>query len=239
MPKQTFHNLPDAKRQRILDAAIAEFSTVAFEAASLNRIVKGAGIAKGSFYQYFDDLFDLFRWLVIEFLAREKMAFIQSLGPPQGGDLFDQIAWAIVGGMRWALAQPTHAACGRQLWSHTNFGPLAKLQAELHGIGHSQMRHILADGQKQGLVRMDVDLDVAAAMMAGLRDTVDLAMRLRLGFGPMDLATTPELEVDLDAVHDVVREVIHLMRLALGTGASGGELHLEATPFARHLRGEE
>lgn len=241
MPKPTFYNLPDEKKARIVQAAVDEFSVVAFEAASLNRIVKSAGIAKGSFYQYFDDLFDLFRWLVMEHLARQKMAYVSTLGPPpQGGDLFDQLAWAGLSGIRWGLSEPRLAACAGQLWSHSNFGPLAALQAELDVLGLAQMRHVLVDGQSQGLVREDLDLDTAAAMLMGMRETMDSAMKRRLGFGVMELCTRPELgaNVDLEAVHEVVIGVVDLLRRAVGTGRPGGELHLDDTPFVRHLRGE-
>ena len=60
MPKPTFHNLPKDKQSRIIDAAIDEFASVPFDAASVNRIVRGAKIAKGSFYQYFENMVDLY-----------------------------------------------------------------------------------------------------------------------------------------------------------------------------------
>ena len=53
MPTKTFHNLPEAKRLKVEEAAIAEFSANPLQSASVNAIVKNAGIAKGSFYQYF------------------------------------------------------------------------------------------------------------------------------------------------------------------------------------------
>ena len=53
MPSTTFFNLPEAKRTIIEAAAIREFAAHGFEGAGVNAIVAGAGIAKGSFYQYF------------------------------------------------------------------------------------------------------------------------------------------------------------------------------------------
>ncbi|MCA2000505.1 MAG: TetR/AcrR family transcriptional regulator, partial [Chloroflexi bacterium] len=55
MPKQTFLNLPEEKRQAVVRAAIDEFADYGFEASSVNRIVANSGISKGSFYQYFED----------------------------------------------------------------------------------------------------------------------------------------------------------------------------------------
>ena len=64
MPKQTFFNLNEDKRKRIEDSAIKEFAEYGFYGARLNNIVQNAGIAKGSFYQYFEDLDDLFLHLI-------------------------------------------------------------------------------------------------------------------------------------------------------------------------------
>ena len=51
MPRDTFLNLPDAKRKAITEAAVDEFAAYPYEQASINRIVANSGIAKGSFYQ--------------------------------------------------------------------------------------------------------------------------------------------------------------------------------------------
>ena len=64
MPSDTFFRLPDAKRQRLLDAAWDEFTRVRCADASINRIIQTAGIPRGSFYQYFADKDDLFLYLV-------------------------------------------------------------------------------------------------------------------------------------------------------------------------------
>lgn len=66
MPKSTFFNLSDDKKQRIFDAAVQEFSKRRFSDASINQIVKNAGIPKGSFYQYFADKEDIYLYMAEE-----------------------------------------------------------------------------------------------------------------------------------------------------------------------------
>mgnify|MGYP000869313407 FL=1 len=66
MPKTTFYNLSDEKKKRIFDAAVLEFSSRRFSDASINQIVKNAGIPKGSFYQYFADKEDIYLYMVEE-----------------------------------------------------------------------------------------------------------------------------------------------------------------------------
>jgi len=64
LPKQTFFNLPEHKRERIIQCAVEEFAHRGYKQASINRMVEAAGIAKGSFYQYFEDKDDLFVHIV-------------------------------------------------------------------------------------------------------------------------------------------------------------------------------
>lgn len=73
MPKQTFFNLPAAKRERILDAAIHEFAGRGYKLSSISAIVAAAGIAKGSFYQYFEDKDDLYGYIITTMIAEQKL----------------------------------------------------------------------------------------------------------------------------------------------------------------------
>ena len=53
MPSATFLNLPPEKRERFLRAARTEFARVPYADASINRMIRAAGIPRGSFYMYF------------------------------------------------------------------------------------------------------------------------------------------------------------------------------------------
>jgi AcrR family transcriptional regulator len=63
MPKQLFFEIKEEKRKRFLDAAIFEFTSKPFPEVSVNTIIKKAGISRGSFYTYFDDLEELFHYI--------------------------------------------------------------------------------------------------------------------------------------------------------------------------------
>lgn len=62
MPKETFYNLSEEKRQRIIKAAGKEFLRVPLTEAKIANIVTTAHIPRGSFYQYFDGLDDLYHY---------------------------------------------------------------------------------------------------------------------------------------------------------------------------------
>lgn len=68
MIKQTFYNLSEEKRYRIIEAILNEFSSASTEKVSINRIIKTANISRGSFYQYFDDKVDLVEVMLKTFI---------------------------------------------------------------------------------------------------------------------------------------------------------------------------
>ena len=87
MPSATFANLPAQKQERLLEAATREFSRRPFSEASINQIIKDAGIPRGSFYMYFADKEDLFRYIMGGYVA-QLMMVIRECVLRAGGDLF-------------------------------------------------------------------------------------------------------------------------------------------------------
>ena len=77
MPKQTFYKLPQEKQERILAAAKREFTQVRYSDASINQIVREAGIPRGSFYQYFEDKKDIFLYFLHDYRAEILRGFAQ------------------------------------------------------------------------------------------------------------------------------------------------------------------
>lgn len=88
MPTQTFYNLPEEKRQKLLKAIHEEFFRVPFEEVSINQIIKLAGISRGSFYQYFEDKQDMLQYLMSDYRKMFKRHVLESL-THKDGDLFE------------------------------------------------------------------------------------------------------------------------------------------------------
>src|SRR5690625_6157605 len=90
MPKQTFFNLPDEKRELLIKSAKKEFSRVPLSEASIANIIKSAGIPRGSFYQYFEDKEDALYYILEEQMKFHHQFFFVSL-KRNDGDLFKSI----------------------------------------------------------------------------------------------------------------------------------------------------
>ena len=87
MCTETFLRLPEEKRNRFLEAAWEEFTSVPFEEASINKIVRRAKIPRGSFYQYFSDKEDLFFYIQKSMLGNFTKEYVRVL-ERYDGDMF-------------------------------------------------------------------------------------------------------------------------------------------------------
>ena len=90
LPTSTFFNLRPEKQERLLTAAAREFAAQPFHEASINSMIRAAGIPRGSFYMYFRDKEELFQYLVRESTEPLLLAFRELL-TRSGGDLFNAI----------------------------------------------------------------------------------------------------------------------------------------------------
>jgi AcrR family transcriptional regulator len=113
LPKETFFNLKKEKQQRILDAALREIAAQGYEKASVTRIVKDAGIATGSFYQYFEDVADMFVYIGQE-AARLKSLYMQrELEKDKQPNLEGFVRAMYRGGLRFGLEHEEYYRCAQ------------------------------------------------------------------------------------------------------------------------------
>lgn len=78
MIKQTFYNLDEEKREKIIAAALKEFTQNQYSKATVTNICRLSGIPKGSFYQYFDDKLDCLIAL-LDKIVRIKMTYVNDV----------------------------------------------------------------------------------------------------------------------------------------------------------------
>jgi hypothetical protein len=84
MPKKTFFNLPDEKKIAVISACKKEFSRVPLADALVANFIVDAGIPRGSFYQYFDDINDCFYFIVDEYSREIKTRLLNNLKDYRG-----------------------------------------------------------------------------------------------------------------------------------------------------------
>lgn len=102
----TFRQLPADKQERVLDAALAEFADQGYQAASLNRLVAQAGIAKGSLYQYFPNKEGIFRHIFQFTLNQVRRTLVTVKEETLEESLFVRLEKSLLAGVRFLREHP-------------------------------------------------------------------------------------------------------------------------------------
>ena len=162
MPSQTFANLPDEKKQRILDAAIEEFSSHTFNDASIARIIEKAEIPRGSFYQYFTDLKDLYKY-IFKIIVDKKMVYLsKSMGGNDfSGDFFSTIKKLYTAGLQFAVGEPTLTKIGSRFTKEKEEFR-KEIMGTLEGKTTDFYYDLLVASHEKGEIDPNVDLEMAA-----------------------------------------------------------------------------
>ncbi|MBK7895072.1 MAG: TetR/AcrR family transcriptional regulator [Candidatus Promineifilaceae bacterium] len=211
MPKATFFNLPEAKRQHIIELALAEFAENDFDQASISRIVARAGIAKGSFYQYFENKEDLHAYL-LALGAEAKAQFLKDNPPDPQMGTFAYIRWLSQAGIVFELERPQLSQIA---YRAVRSGTLPKeMQALAKAGSTSFFRQLVEQGQAHGDIDATLDPDLAAFFFNVIFNELGsyLIHRLQQGDGGANgrsLFETPE------AAH-LFNQALHILASGLG-----------------------
>lgn len=158
MPTQTFFNLDQERQQKILRIALAEFANNGYEVVSVNKIVAKSEIAKGSFYQYFDDKKDLYLYL-IEVAAQKKIRYLNNYQEQlQGNDFFEDISKLMIFGSKFDLLNPLYS----KLINNAFSGPLAdESLLKMRQMSYDYLSNLMSLSREKKEIRSDVPLDLA------------------------------------------------------------------------------
>ena len=160
MPKSTFFNLSDDKKQRIFDAAVQEFSTRRFSDASINQIIKNAGIPKGSFYQYFAGKEDIYLYMIekVSKDAHEILGNREAFNP--NASFFETIIQRAKDTFKLGKLRPEYTKIGALMVIDNSEFILQLLKA-------SAQKHIkiIERDKQRGLIKPEIDSGVVIKMI--------------------------------------------------------------------------
>ncbi|KNZ69045.1 transcriptional regulator, TetR family [Thermincola ferriacetica] len=217
MPRQTFFNLPEDKRKKIIDIALDEFAGRPYSKASLSRIVARAGIAKGSMYQYFEDKKDLFMYL-LELAAGEKLAYIEQEVDP-GADFFTAFEQSMLAGIRFNLDHPKLSRVIANAMDSTGEEALHDFIVKGRKMTLEYFSQMVRRGQEQGSIRKDIDIKLASYMVSSMlsQGLTEYILDILGGSAVDDLLKKPELAERLneEQIKGIIDETMKLLRNGL------------------------
>lgn len=235
MPKETFFNLPAERREAILAVAIEEFAANDYRSVSISRLVVRAGIAKGSFYQYFENKQDLYRYL-LGLMGEEKIRFLQHTDPPDpDSDIYSYLAFLFRAGFEFQLARPRLAQVA---YRFLNTDPALADEAlrPLHQAADAFYRQLVERGRARGDIDPSLDPDLVTFMWATLLNAVGMYMLRRLGLAVEDFEASPEggflSERQRQEMERIFADLLRILRWGLaGRGLSEAlDTHEEQEP---------
>lgn len=172
MPKQTFFNLPEEKREKLIDVAIDEFAKNSFNSASITKIVEKAGIAKGSLYQYFEDKKDLYKYILDLSSNKKKEYLIEWMNRLQHLSFIEMIRELYIKGVDFAADNPKLAGIANNFMKENDLN----FKEEILGISiekSNQLFEQLIDNAKsKGEVNRDIDTKVAAFLVTNMNTSI-------------------------------------------------------------------
>ncbi len=173
IPKQTFRRLKKEKQLRIFDAALDEFSNKSFNEVKISSIIKEAKIPRGSFYQYFENKLDLYKY-VFYALGERKMEYMGELLPNPDEipflELFRQL-YKI--GIKFAIDNPKGIKMMRYLFSSKDL-----IYKEIMHDGLNQAKEFyrgyIESDKKLGRINPDIDTEVFTEMVINLINNISI-----------------------------------------------------------------
>lgn len=156
MPKETFFNLDEKKRKKIFEVALKEFAINDYNSASINNIVKEAGISKGSMYQYFNNKKDLYLYLLDQ-AGEKKLDFISENISKTKEDFFVMLKAMHLEGARFDLTHPKYSKLIINAMNESLIDELGNVGIELKKRSDHYFEDYIIEAQKNGKLRSDID----------------------------------------------------------------------------------
>ncbi|MBN1952988.1 MAG: TetR/AcrR family transcriptional regulator [Bacteroidales bacterium] len=160
MPKQTFFNLPEEKRQTIMRAAMEEFASAGYDLSSIQKIIKASDIPRGSFYQYFENKADLFGEVMVE-ITRRKMVYIRPVIDRDAEyGLFELMKELVKAGVEFGMCDPIAFQVAKGLSSSKTLDMVAFLneyKKEIYQRNHITEESIYLAAIQNSLGRGEID----------------------------------------------------------------------------------
>ena len=214
MPSQTFFNLPEQKREALIKIALDEFSTFDYNSASISRIVRDTGIAKGSFYQYFQDKKDLYVYL-LNLVSEAKLAALQQTPTPKAEmDFYEYLSWLFDMSIYF---DKTHPVLSRLAY-RAFYGNSSFQDPEIEEIKQASSKfihQIVMKGIESGDINPDIDTDLAVFVVDTLINAFNNYIPQKIGTTTETLAARGSSSFDVELAKETFNKLLQILKFGL------------------------
>jgi AcrR family transcriptional regulator len=216
MPKETFLNLSEDKREKIINVALEEFSLYDYNTASLSRIVENAGIAKGSMYQYFENKKDLYLYL-IGYVADAKLSFITQTITHEENDFYKMFKELNLTSAMFDLSHPVYSRMLVNAMREVNNKELGDMASNILKMSDEYLKGFVLMAQQSGQIRRDIDTEFIAFLISRLSVSLQDYISIKYNFSYHDIVTrgSGELPVSREDIEKVLDDLILIFKTGI------------------------
>lgn len=164
--KENFDKLSEEKRNKILDAAITEFSDYGYNSANINKIAQNAGVSIGSMYKYFNNKQDLY--LSIINFSVEKLKAILNEIINCNYDFLVTIEKIIKAIQVFSRSDTSLTRLYNGMATENNSELVWKIASSMEGVTAKLYANIIKSAQDNGKIRKDINSSYFAFFLDNL-----------------------------------------------------------------------
>ncbi len=203
----------------LFDAAMAEFISLGYEQASINRILHKAGMSKGQFYYHFQNKEGLYLALIEVMIARKRAFLRQTMRPEDfQADIFSIFKTQVRYSMAFAAEYPQIDQFAERFLQEKGRPIYEKALAENNFEENQGMNQLIERAYQKGDFRQDLPLPF-------IKKTITF---LFTNFG--NIVKQDEEKWDYEDVEDDLNHLIDFMKSGLAAPQDGPEM---ASSFAK------
>ena len=213
MPKQTFFNLPEEKRNKIINISLLEFAQHSYRAASVSRIVEKAGIAKGSMYQYFKNKKGLYLYL-IEFVTNRKLSYLDQHLDSSIEDFYILYKQMVFLAVKYDLAN-----IGKSLFTYNAIHnrsnkEIREISMNMKEKKRNFLKKYVITARERGQIRKDVDVDLITFTINQISMNLGTYMGIKFNFNYINLIEKGILKLPISdkKLESMVDELIEIFK---------------------------
>jgi AcrR family transcriptional regulator len=217
MPLKTFMKLDKKRQKEIIDTCLKEFALRNYNEVSLSKIIAKLGLAKGSFYRYFESKKDLYAYL-IEYAKKLNIGLYEKTLKDPGDDIL--VAWSRFY-FQAAILDNEYPAFGgfgyRVVQERDNvvLGNVA-LKSKIRGI--EVLRGLFEEQQKKGNIRKALDIDQMIYTLLQIQEGVMdyLALKYKINFKKNIQKGKPLFAIPEDTLRKELESFARILRDGMG-----------------------
>ena len=169
--KDLYLRIPEEKQNRIMQAAVDEFSKYGYEHCNTNRVASAAGISVGSLFQYFDSKEDLFI-TTVKYGAAEMKKELKELAD-EDEDVFVKVEKVLRTVQNHSRRNVNLIRLYNEMTSHGNSSLVLQEVDWLESFTAALYAQLIEKAKSEGVVRPDCD----ARMFAYLLDSIFMTLQ--------------------------------------------------------------